>query len=427
VLPQIRHGRNLRALETISKFSEKVIQAMALVAQRLSRIKPSPTNVLTGKVAELKAAGRDIIGLGAGEPDFDTPDNIKAAAKAAIDAGETKYTPIPGTLKLRQAICDKFKRDNDLDYTPDQVIVSCGGKQVIYNAFMATLDPGDEVIIPAPYWVSYPDMVLLAEGTPVFVDGVEANGFKIMPEDLEAAITPKTKWVLLNSPSNPTGAAYSRAEMKGLTDVLMRHPHVWVMTDDMYEHVIYDGFDFSTPAEIEPGLMDRTITLNGVSKAYSMTGWRLGYGAGPVELIKAMIVVQSQSSTHTSSISQAASVEALNGTQDFIAPHNDMFRERRDLVVSMLNQATGITCLKPEGAFYVYPSCAGTLGKIAPDGTRIDTDADFCTYLLETEGVAVVPGVAFGLEPYFRISYATSTEALTDACERIQRACAALN
>jgi aspartate aminotransferase len=399
---------------------------MALVAQRLSRIKPSPTNVLTGKVAELKAAGRDIIGLGAGEPDFDTPDNIKAAGKQAIDDGQTKYTPIPGTLALRQAICDKFKRDNGLDYAPEQVIVSCGGKQVIYNAFMATLDPGDEVIIPAPYWVSYPDMVLLAEGTPVFVDGVEANNFKITPEDLEAAITPKTKWVLLNSPSNPTGAAYSRAELKGLTDVLMRHPHVWVMTDDMYEHVIYDDFEFTTPAEIEPGLYDRTITLNGVSKAYSMTGWRLGYGAGPVELIKAMIVIQSQSSTHTSSISQAAAVEALNGPQDFIEPHNDMFRERRDLVVSMLNQADGIKCLKPEGAFYVYPSCAGTLGKTTPDGTKIATDSDFCTYLLESEGVAVVPGVAFGLEPYFRISYATSTEALTDACERIQRACAAL-
>jgi aspartate aminotransferase len=427
LLPVPRHGRSLRPHETRRSNRKKAVQVMALVAQRLSRIKPSPTNVLTGKVAELKAAGRDIIGLGAGEPDFDTPDNIKAAAKAAIDAGETKYTPIPGTLKLRQAICAKFKRDNNLDYKPEQVIVSCGGKQVIYNAFMATLDPGDEVIIPAPYWVSYPDMVLLAEGTPVFVAGLEANGFKITPEDLEAAITPKTKWVLLNSPSNPTGAAYTRSELKGLTDVLMRHPHVWVMTDDMYEHVIYDDFEFSTPVEIEPALMDRTITLNGVSKAYSMTGWRLGYGAGPVELIKAMVVIQSQSSTHTSSISQAASVEALNGPQDFIKPHNEMFRERRDLVVSMLNQAAGITCLKPEGAFYVYPSCAGAIGKTAPDGTKIDSDADFCTYLLESEGVAVVPGVAFGLEPYFRISYATSTEALTDACERIQRACAALS
>ena len=399
---------------------------MSNVAQRLSRIKPSPTNVLTGKVAELQRAGRDIIGLGAGEPDFDTPDNIKAAGKKAIDEGLTKYTPIPGTQALREAICAKFKRDNDLEYKPDQVIVSCGGKQVIYNAFMATLDPGDEVIVPAPYWVSYPDMVLLAEGTPVFVDGMEANNFKITAEDLEAAITPKTKWVLLNSPSNPTGAAYTGDELKTLTDVLMRHDHVWVMTDDMYEHVVYDGFEFSTAAQIEPGLFDRTLTLNGVSKAYSMTGWRLGYGAGPVGLIKAMIVVQSQSSTHTSSISQAAAVEALNGRQDFIEPNNEMFRERRDLVVSMLNQADGISCLKPEGAFYVYPSCAGTLGKTKADGTRIENDADFCNYLLESEGVAVVPGVAFGLEPYFRISYATATELLEDACHRIQRACAAL-
>jgi aspartate aminotransferase len=400
---------------------------MSLIAARLSRIKPSPTNVLTGKVAELKAAGRDIIGLGAGEPDFDTPDNIKEAAKRAIDAGETKYTPIPGTMALRKAICGKFKRENGIDYKPEEVIVSCGGKQVIYNAFMATLDPGDEVIIPAPYWVSYPDMVLLAEGTPVFVIGHEETGFKITPEDLDAAITPKTKWVLLNSPSNPTGAAYSRDELKALCDVLMKHPHVWVMTDDMYEHVIYDDFVFTTPVELEPALKDRTLTLNGVSKAYSMTGWRLGYGAGPVELIKAMTVVQSQSSTHTSSISQAASVEALNGPQDFIEPHNEMFKERRDLVVSMLNQATGITCRTPEGAFYVYPSCAGTIGKTTPDGEKVENDSDFCTLLLEQEGVAVVPGVAFGLEPYFRISYATSTEELTDACERIQRFCASLN
>ncbi len=400
---------------------------MSLIAARLSRIKPSPTNVLTGKVAELKAAGRDIIGLGAGEPDFDTPDNIKEAAKRAIDAGETKYTPIPGTMALRKAICGKFKRENGIDYKPEEVIVSCGGKQVIYNAFMATLDPGDEVIIPAPYWVSYPDMVLLAEGTPVFVIGHEETGFKITPEDLDAAITPKTKWVLLNSPSNPTGAAYSRDELKALCDVLMKHPHVWVMTDDMYEHVIYDDFVFTTPVELEPALKDRTLTLNGVSKAYSMTGWRLGYGAGPVELIKAMTVVQSQSSTHTSSISQAASVEALNGPQDFIEPHNEMFKERRDLVVSMLNQATGITCRTPEGAFYVYPSCAGTIGKTTPDGEKVENDSDFCTLLLEKEGVAVVPGVAFGLEPYFRISYATSTEELTDACQRIQRFCASLN
>ena len=399
---------------------------MVITAQRLSRIKPSPTNVLTGKVADLKREGRDIIGLGAGEPDFDTPENIKVAANAAINAGQTKYTPIPGTLALREAICEKFKRDNGLGYTPEQVIVSCGGKQVIYNAFVATLDPGDEVIIPAPYWVSYPDMVLLAEGTPVFVTGHEKNGFKIKPEDLEEAITPKTKWVLLNSPSNPTGAAYTRTELKGLTDVLMRHPHVWLMTDDMYEHIIYDGFKFSTAAEIEPGLFDRTLTLNGHSKVYAMTGWRVGYGAGPLHLIKAMTIVQSQSSTHTSSVSQAAAIEALRGTQEFIVPHNEMFKKRRDLVVSMLNDAAGITCRTPEGAFYVYPSCAGVIGKLTTDGATIESDSDFCTFLLETEGVAVVPGVAFGLEPYFRISYATSDELLTEACNRIQRACATL-
>ena len=399
---------------------------MVITAQRLSRIKPSPTNVLTGKVADLKREGRDIIGLGAGEPDFDTPENIKVAANAAINDGQTKYTPIPGTLALREAICEKFIRDNGLRYTPEQVIVSCGGKQVIYNAFVATLDPGDEVIIPAPYWVSYPDMVLLAEGTPVFVTGHEKNGFKIKPEDLEEAITPKTKWVLLNSPSNPTGAAYTRAELKGLTDVLMRHPHVWLMTDDMYEHIIYDGFKFSTAAEIEPGLFDRTLTLNGHSKVYAMTGWRVGYGAGPLHLIKAMTIVQSQSSTHTSSVSQAAAIEALRGTQNFIVPHNEMFKKRRDLVVSMLNGAAGITCRTPEGAFYVYPSCAGVIGKLTTDGAKIESDSDFCTFLLETEGVAVVPGVAFGLEPYFRISYATSDELLTEACNRIQRACATL-
>ena len=399
---------------------------MVITAQRLSRIKPSPTNVLTGKVADLKREGRDIIGLGAGEPDFDTPENIKVAANAAINDGQTKYTPIPGTLALREAICEKFIRDNGLGYTPEQVIVSCGGKQVIYNAFVATLDPGDEVIIPTPYWVSYPDMVLLAEGTPVFVTGHEKNGFKIKPEDLEEAITPKTKWVLLNSPSNPTGAAYTRTELKGLTDVLMRHPHVWLMTDDMYEHIIYDGFEFSTAAEIEPGLFDRTLTLNGHSKVYAMTGWRVGYGAGPLHLIKAMTIVQSQSSTHTSSVSQAAAIEALRGTQDFIVPHNEMFKKRRDLVVSMLNDAAGITCRTPEGAFYVYPSCAGVIGKLTTDGAKIESDTDFCTFLLETEGVAVVPGVAFGLEPYFRISYATSDELLTEACNRIQRACATL-
>ena len=400
---------------------------MTILASRLSRIKPSATNALTGKVVEMKAAGHDVIGLGAGEPDFETPDNIKQAAIDAINRGETRYTPVPGTIALRQAISAKFKRENSLDYSPEQITVCSGGKQVIFNAFMATLDEGDEVIIPAPYWVSYPDMVLVAEGTPVFIPAAEDNGFKITAEQLEAAITPKTKWVMLNSPSNPTGAAYTRDELKALTDVLMRHPHVWVLTDDIYEHVIYDDFEFFTPVEIEPGLYDRTLTLNGVSKAYCMTGWRIGYAAGPLELIRGMNVIQSQSTTNAASISQAASVEALNGPQDFIPVHNDVFKGRRDLVVSMLNQATGITCRTPEGAFYVYPSCAGVLGKTAPDGTVIEDDTAFVTYLLETEGVAVVQGAAFGLSPYFRISYATSDEALEEACRRIQRACAALS
>lgn len=399
---------------------------MTVIAQRLSRIKPSPTNALTGLVAELKAAGRDIIGLGAGEPDFDTPSNIGVAGKRAIDEGETRYTPVPGTMELRQAICGKFARENGLDYAPGQIIVSCGGKQVLYNALMATLDPGDEVIIPAPYWVSYPDMVLLAEGTPVIVEGRVANGFKLTAEDLEAAITPRTKWVMLNSPSNPTGAAYTRGELKALTEVVLRHDHVWIMTDDIYEHIVYDGFEFTTVAQVEPGLMDRTLTINGVSKAYAMTGWRLGYGAGPVELIRAMTVVQSQSSTHTSSVSQAAAVEALNGRQDFLQPRNQAFRERRDLVVSLLNEMEGVSCRTPEGAFYVYPSCGELIGRTTPEGTAIGDDSAFCTYLLESEGVAVVPGAAFGMSPYFRISYAASTEALTEACIRIRRACAAL-
>ena len=399
---------------------------MTILAKRLSRIKPSPTNVLTGKVAELKRSGRNIIGLGAGEPDFDTPENIVAAAKKALDNGHTKYTPIPGTLELRKAICDKFERDNGLIYTPDQVIVSCGGKQVIYNAFMATLDPGDEVVVPAPYWVSYPDMVRLAEGTPVFVKGLEENDFKITPAELEAAISSKTKWVLLNSPSNPTGAAYKKKELLALAKILRRHENVWLLTDDMYEHIIYDDFEFFTPAQLEPNLIDRTLTLNGVSKAYAMTGWRVGYGAGPCELIKAMTVVQSQSSTHTSSISQAASVEALNGPQEFIALHNESFRKRRDLVVSMLNKTPGISCRSPDGAFYVYPSCSGVIGKKMPSGDIIHNDAEFCTYLLEAEGVAVVPGAAFGLEPFFRISYATSADLLHEACNRIKRACTAL-
>ena len=399
---------------------------MSIIASRLSRIKPSPTVSLTGKVAELKAAGRDIIGLGAGEPDFDTPDHIKEAAIAALNAGETKYTPVPGILALRQAICDKFKRENGIDYTPNQVTVGCGGKQVIYNAFMASLDVGDEVIIPTPYWVSYPDMVALAEGTPVLIEGAEDNGFKITAEQLEAAITPKTKWVMLNSPSNPTGAAYSRDELRALTDVLFRYKHVWILTDDIYEHITYDDFEFTTPVEIEPSLKDRTLTLNGLSKAFSMTGWRVGYGAGPSELIQAMNVVQSQSTTQTCSISQAAAVVALNSQMDFLPGWIAAFKGRRDLVVSMLNQASGITCRTPEGAFYVYPNCAGLIGKKTPDGGTIGNDTDFVTYLLESEGVAVVQGEAFGLSPHFRISYATSDEVLIDACERIQRACASL-
>ncbi len=399
---------------------------MSFFASRLDRIKPSPTLAVTAKVRELKAAGRDVIDLGAGEPDFDTPEHIVEAAIEAIKRGETRYTPVNGTKALRQAIADKFKRENGLAYGPDQIAVSCGAKQIIYNAIAATIEPGDEVIIPAPYWVSYPDIVLLAEGQPVFVPCPENNGFKLRPEDLEAAITPRTKWLILNSPSNPTGAAYSRDEMRALTELLLSHGRVWVMSDDIYEHVTYDGFEFTTPAQVEPALYGRTLTVNGVSKAYCMTGWRLGYAGGPPALIAAMTKIQSQSTTHTSSISQAAAAEALSGPQDFIARHNAVFKERRDLVVDMLNQVDGITCHRPEGAFYVYPSCAGAIGKTAPDGTAIKTDTDFVTYLLEAEGVAVVPGEAFGHSPYFRLSYATSTELLEEACRRIQRASTAL-
>ncbi len=399
---------------------------MPILAERLSRIKPSPTNALTGKVLELKAAGRDIIGLGAGEPDFETPDNVKEAGIRAIREGDTRYTAIPGTMALRQAICGKLMRENGLDYAPDEVIVSCGGKQVLYNAFVSTLDDGDEVIIPTPYWVSYPDMVLLAGGTPVFVDGKEELGFRITPEDLEAAIGPRTKWVLFNSPSNPSGAAYTREELAALCSVVRRHEHVWILTDDMYEHIVYDGFAFATSAAVDPALKDRTLTVNGVSKAYCMTGWRLGYAAGPKDLIRAMTVVQSQSSTHTSSISQAAAVEALNGPQDFLAENARAFQERRDLCVSMLNQANGLRCGTPEGAFYLYISCAGAIGRKTSDGAVIGNDTDFVTYLLESEGVAVVQGAAFGLSPYFRISYAASNAELEEACRRIQKACAAL-
>jgi aspartate aminotransferase len=396
---------------------------MAFLADTLLRVKPSPTIAVTNLARELKAAGRDVIGLGAGEPDFETPENIREAAKRAIDAGQTRYTAVDGISELKAAIARKFKQENALDYKPSQISVGTGGKQVIFNALAVTLNPGDEVIIPAPYWVSYPDMVILAGGTPVTVDTGLEDGFKMRPEALDRAITPKTKWLILNSPSNPTGAAYTRAELKQLTEVLIKHPQVWVLTDDMYEHLVYDDFSFSTVAEIEPRLYERTLTLNGVSKTYCMTGWRIGYGGGPEPLIKAMATYQSQSTSNPCSIAQWAALEALTGPQDFIAKHNRVFKERRDLVVSMLNQAQGISCHKPEGAFYVYPSCAGTIGKAAPSGKRLARDDDFVTELLEAEGVAVVQGSAFGAGPAFRISYATRTEDLEEACRRIQRFC----
>jgi aspartate aminotransferase len=400
---------------------------MPFLSDTLARVKPSPTIAVSNLAAELKAQGKDVIGLGAGEPDFDTPDNIKKAAMAAIDGGKTKYTAVDGIPELKAAICAKFKRDNGLDYTPAQVSVGTGGKQILYNALMATLNPGDEVVIPAPYWVSYPDMVLLAGGTPVIAEAQAQTAYKLTPEQLEAAITPKTKWFIFNSPSNPTGAGYTAEELKGLTDVLMRHPHVWVMTDDMYEHLVYDGFEFATPAQVEPGLYDRTLTCNGVSKAYAMTGWRIGYAAGPKELIGAMRKIQSQSTSNPCSISQWAAVEALNGPQDYIATNNETFKRRRDLVVEMLNAIDGIDCPVPEGAFYVYPSIAGLIGKTTPGGVNIDTDETFATALLEDKGVAVVFGGAFGLSPCFRVSYATSDENLKKACTRIAEFCAELS
>lgn len=396
------------------------------LSKSLARVQPSATIAVTQKARDLKAQGRDVIGLGAGEPDFDTPDNIKAAAIDAINRGETKYTAVDGIPELKEAIAAKFKRENGLDYAVDECFVAPGGKPIIYNAMMATLNPGDEVVIPTPYWVSYPDIVLLAGGEPKFAQTTIETSFKLTPEALDAAITPKTKWLIFNSPSNPSGAAYSRDELKKLTDVLMKHPHVWVLTDDMYEHLVYDDFEFVTPVQVEPGLKDRTLTMNGVSKAYAMTGWRIGYCAGPKELIGAMRKLQSQSTSNPTSISQWAAVEALNGTQDFIPKNAAVFKGRRDLVVSMLNQAPGIECPTPEGAFYVYPSCRGLIGKKTEDGKVIDSDEAFATALLEQEGVAVVHGEAFGLSPFFRISYATSTEALEDACARIQRFCASL-
>lgn len=399
---------------------------MISLSATLSRVKPSPTIAVSTKARELKEAGRDVIGLGAGEPDFDTPENIREAGKRAIDEGKTRYTAPDGIPELKQAICDKMKRDNSLDYTPAQVSVGTGGKQILYNALVATLNAGDEVVIPAPYWVSYPDMVLLAGGEPVFIGASMDTAYKITADQLEAAITPKTKWFIFNSPSNPTGAGYTWDELKALTDVLLRHPHVMVMSDDMYEHLVFDDFKFCTPAEVEPKLYERTLTCNGVSKAYAMTGWRIGYAAGPEYLIAAMRKVQSQSTSNPCTISQWAAVEALNGTQDFIPKHNDIFKRRRDMVVEMLNNADGIECPMPEGAFYVYPSIKGCIGKSTPGGTKIENDEIFATALLEDKGVAVVFGAAFGLSPNFRVSYATSDDALREACTRIQDFCKSL-
>ncbi len=399
---------------------------MGFLADALSRVKPSATIAMTQKARELKAQGVDVISLSVGEPDFDTPDHIKDAAIEAIRRGETKYPPVSGIVPLREAIAKKFKRENGLDYKVSQTIVGSGGKHVIYNALLATLNPGDEVVIPRPYWVSYPEMVVLNGGTPVFAETDMAHDFKLQPEELERVLTPKTKWIILNSPSNPSGAAYTRDELKKITDVLMRHPHVYVLTDDMYEHLTYGGFEFVTPAQVEPGLYDRTLTMNGVSKAYAMTGWRIGYAAGPESLIKAMDFVQGQQTSGASSISQWAAVAALDGPQDHLSHFRHAFQERRDLVVSMLNQANGLTCPSPEGAFYVYPSCADLIGRRTASGKTIETDEDFVTELLVTEGVAAVHGSAFGLGPNLRISYATSNKALEEACTRIQRFCGSL-
>jgi aspartate aminotransferase len=399
---------------------------MPFLSATLDRVKPSPTIAVTTRAQELQAMGRDVIGLGAGEPDFDTPENIKEAAIRAIREGKTKYTAVDGIAELKRAICAKFDRENGLAYQPGQVTVGTGGKQVLYNALMATLNPGDEVIIPAPYWVSYPDMVLLAGGQPVFVAAGAEAGFKVSPEALEAAITPRTKWLIFNSPSNPTGAGYARDEVRALAEVLLRHPQVWVMSDDMYEHLVFDDFRFSTPAEVEPALYERTLTVNGVSKAYAMTGWRIGYAAGPVPLVRAMGKIQSQSTSNPSSISQWAAVEALTGPQDFLEPNRRLFQARRDLVVGMLNEARGISCPSPEGAFYVYPSVAGCMGLTSAGGTLIDSDEAFATALLDEAGVAVVFGAAFGLSPHFRVSYATSEAELAEACRRIQGFCAGL-
>ncbi|HQT60550.1 MULTISPECIES: pyridoxal phosphate-dependent aminotransferase [unclassified Acidiphilium] len=399
---------------------------MNLIAARLNRISPSQTIAISTKARQLKAEGRDIISLSAGEPDFDTPDHIKRAAIAAIEAGETKYTDVAGTMALRKAVAAKFKRDNGIDYTPQEIIVSTGGKQVIFNAMLATIEAGDEVIIPTPCWVSYPDIVQLAEGKPVFVPCSQNNGFKLRAEDLEAAITPKTKWLMLNSPSNPTGAAYSAEDLRPICDVLLRHPDIWVFTDDIYEKLVYDGFKPATIVGVEPKLRERTVTMNGCSKAYAMTGWRIGFCGAPLALTKAMDKLQSQSTSNTSSVSQAAALAALEGPEDAIDVMRAAYRERRDLVVAMLNEAPGITCARPEGAFYVFPSIAGCLGKTSAGGTKIVDDEAFVTALLEEQGVAAVHGSAFVYPGYFRVSYATSTEALRDACTRIQTFCQGL-
>tara|TARA_R110002124_G_scaffold64985_2_gene177832 strand:- start:646820 stop:648040 length:1221 start_codon:yes stop_codon:yes gene_type:complete len=396
---------------------------MALVSDLLGKIKPSPTLSLIAKANELKAQGKDVIGLSAGEPDFDTPQHVREAAIKAINEGQTRYTPVPGTAELREAISAKFKRENDLDYPVAQVIAGTGGKQILYNALVSSVNPGDEIIIPTPYWVSYPDMVLLAGGVPVTVATTAEDGFKVKAEKLEAAITPKTKWVILNSPGNPSGAAYSREDLEALAVVLRKHPHVYIMSDDMYEHITYDDFEFTTIAQVAPDLFDRTLTVNGVSKAYSMTGWRLGYAGGPLALIKAMTSIQGQSTSNPCSITQAAAVAALNGDQTFLVERNIAFKERRDVVVKMLNEIDGLYCPVPEGAFYVYPSCAGLIGKYTPEGKKIETDGDFSAYLIDSVGVVCVHGEAFGLSPHFRISYATSVDVLKDACGRIAKAC----
>src|SRR5437588_9727264 len=399
---------------------------MSFLADRLARVKPSPTMAMTALATELKAAGRDIVSLSVGEPDFDTPPNIQEAAIVAMRRGETRYTTFDGTIELKRAVCRKFKRENGLDYEPSQITISAGGKQVLYNALVATINPGDEYVIPAPSWVSYPEMVLLCEGTPVPVPSPQNNGFKMRPDDLDAAITPRTKWLILNSPSNPSGAAYTEADLKMLSEVLLDHPHVWVMTDDMYEHLVYDDFEFKTIAQLEPRLYERTLTVNGVSKTYCMTGWRIGYGGGPKALIKAMGAIQSNSTANPCSISQAAAIEALTGPQDFIPVHNRSFKERRDLVVDRLNRVPGLVRPRPERGFQRDPACAGVIGKRTPAGQPITNDEDFVRYLLEETGVAVVHGTAFGLSPHFRISYATSTDVLRDACARMDRACRAL-